>query len=140
MRKIVFYFCSLLLILAMSSCGQKSNDSAGDATGVENMAKERSGNTTAESGGKPVIIDFYATWCGPCKQIAPMFEMLKSEYSDRVEFRSVDVDRDPEMTRKYKVEAMPTFVILDAQGNEIKRIIGADNEGLAQAVDALVGN
>lgn len=92
----------------------------------------------AVSSGKPVVIDFYATWCGPCKQIAPMFEMLKGEYSDKVEFRSVDVDEDMETTRKYGIEAMPTFVILDADGNEINRIVGADAEALTQAVDALV--
>lgn len=90
--------------------------------------------------GRPTVIDFYATWCPPCKKIAPLFEMLKCEYSDKIEFKSVDVDENIELTSKYKIEAMPTFVLLDSHGNEIQRIVGADAEALSKAVDSLVAD
>ena len=90
--------------------------------------------------GRPTVIDFYATWCPPCKKIAPLFEMLKCEYSDKIEFKSVDVDENIELTSKYKIEAMPTFVLLDSLGNEIQRIVGADAEALSKAVDSLVAD
>ncbi len=105
---------------------QKRNDVTTDAFKA---------NDTRE--GLPTVIDFYATWCGPCKNIAPLFEMLKGEYSSKIKFVSVDVDQDVDMAEKYGVQAMPTFVFLDAEGNEIDRIVGADSKKLAEAVDRL---
>lgn len=105
---------------------QKRNDVATDSSKA---------NDTRE--GLPTVIDFYATWCGPCKNIAPLFEMLKGEYSSKIKFVSVDVDQDVDMAEKYGVQAMPTFVFLDAEGNEIDRIVGAESKKLAEAVDRL---
>ena len=90
--------------------------------------------------GLPTVIDFYATWCGPCKTIAPVFQVLKGEYGEKINFVSVDVDADNETARRYGIEAMPTFVILDSEGKEIRRIVGADAEALSAAVDSLAAN
>lgn len=104
---------------------------------AQNSGGSDSSTLAAESAGMPTVIDFYATWCGPCKAIAPLFEMLKGEYSSKIKFVSVDVDQDIAMAGKYKIEAMPTFVFLDAEGNEIDRIVGADQQKLAEMVDRL---
>lgn len=126
------------LTLSLAGCGGKGGDkSAGDARQTpvpsENVRNEAA-DTTART---PVVIDFYATWCGPCKQIAPLFEVLKGEYGDRIEFRSIDVDQEPEMAARYGISSIPTFVFLDAYGKEVKRVMGADSEALSAAVDAM---
>lgn len=116
----------------------QANDNTGDGTRQErDGAGSDSSVLASEGAGMPTVIDFYATWCGPCKAIAPIFEMLKGEYSSKIKFVSVDVDQDVAMAGKYRIEAMPTFVFLDAEGNEIDRMVGADRQKLAEMVDRL---
>lgn len=112
----------------------KQENGSGQA---QNSAGSDSSTVASESAGMPTVIDFYATWCGPCKAIAPLFDMLKGEYSSKIKFVSVDVDQDIAMAGKYKIEAMPTFVFLDAEGNEIDRLVGADQQKLSEMVDRL---
>lgn len=66
---------------------------------------------------KLTIIDFTATWCGPCKMIAPVFKELSEEYGSRAQFIKVDVDDNPEAAQKYGVTAMPTFLFI--KGGEV---------------------
>jgi len=81
-----------------------------------------------------VVIDFFATWCGPCKRIAPAFEDLADKYYPAVTFLKVDVDESPELVNAFDISAMPTFVFLK-NGKMVKKIEGADlralNEGFA---------
>jgi thioredoxin 1 len=71
-----------------------------------------------------VVIDFFATWCGPCKRIAPAYERLADALTSIV-FLKVDVDESPELVNHYDVSSMPTFVFLK-DGKEVKRVEGAD--------------
>ncbi|RPA79589.1 thioredoxin-domain-containing protein [Ascobolus immersus RN42] len=83
-----------------------------------------------------VVVDFHATWCGPCKQIAPIFEQLASthEKKGRVAFVKVDTDACPEVARSYQVTAMPTFIFF-LSGTESTRIRGADPSRLRSEID-----
>lgn len=72
-----------------------------------------------------VVIDFFATWCGPCKRIAPYFEDLADKYYPVVAFLKVDVDESPELVDKFNINAMPTFVFLK-DGVVVKKVEGAD--------------
>lgn len=82
-----------------------------------------------------VLIDFFATWCPPCKRIAPVFHHLAKEHS-RITFITVDVDKIEEAMTKMNVEAMPTFVAF--KGNtEVCRIVGADKTKLSLIVHRL---
>jgi len=78
------------------------------------------------------VIDFTATWCGPCKMISPFFEELSTKYHG-VSFYKVDVDQCQEVAMKYQVSAMPTFVYLK-NGKEVDRLQGADKSGLEAKV------
>ncbi len=58
-------------------------------------------------GGKPVVCDFFATWCGPCRMLAPVMEQLSEEYGDRAEFVKADIDANPELALRYGIMSIP---------------------------------
>ncbi|MCI7241973.1 MAG: thioredoxin [Bacilli bacterium] len=69
-----------------------------------------------------VVVDFFATWCGPCKMLGPVFEELSTEIND-IKFIKVDIDEHEDLCRKYKVMSVPTLIVFD-KGKEVKRNIG----------------
>jgi len=95
--------------------------------------------STLASKSSVVVLDFHATWCGPCKVIAPVFEQLAREHAspNKVAFAKVDVDAAQGVAQIYAVRAMPTFVILK-NGKEADRIQGADRAALTAAVGRAV--
>ena len=74
------------------------------------------------SNEKLVIVDFFATWCGPCKMLSPILNEIDNEY-DNVEIYKVDVDENQETTMRYGVTAMPTLVFFK-NGQEVERQVG----------------
>ena len=68
-----------------------------------------------------VVVDFFATWCGPCKMLGPVFEELSTEIND-IKFIKVDIDEHEDLCRKYKVMSVPTLIVFD-KGKEVKRNI-----------------
>jgi len=86
-----------------------------------------------QAGGKLVVIDFFATWCGPCKMIAPAIEKMQSEYSDVV-FLKVDVDESEDLAAEYSVQAMPTFVFLK-NGSKVDSFSGANEAKLREMIN-----
>jgi thioredoxin 1 len=69
---------------------------------------------------------FTAAWCGPCKQLAPLMEQIKSELTD-VNFETIDVDSNPESALKYNIRSVPTMVI-EVDGQEVKRTLGVQSK------------
>jgi thioredoxin 1 len=72
----------------------------------------------------PVVVDFTATWCGPCKFVAPIVEQLSQEMAGKVSFGKLDIDQSPEMPIKYGIEGVPTLVLFKG-GQEVDRMVGA---------------
>ena len=72
---------------------------------------------------KPVLVDFWAPWCGPCKAIAPVMEELAGSYGDRVKFAKCNVDDNPVTPGKYGIRAIPTLIFFK-EGNVVDQITG----------------
>ena len=72
---------------------------------------------------KPVLIDFWATWCKPCQMVAPVLEELSSEYDGKVDFLKMDVDKNPQTPAKYSVRSLPTIMVFKA-GQPVSHMIG----------------
>ena len=69
------------------------------------------------TGSKPVIVDFYTDWCGPCKRYAPNFEYVKSRYGSRAIFIRINIDNNREISNYYNVHSIPTTMIIVEYGN-----------------------
>lgn len=134
MKKILIIACVAFALMA-GSCGNKRSEGADSAVAapdtVSNEVAEQA-DTVAATDSLPTVVDFYATWCGPCKNIAPVFDELKEQYKGKANFVSIDVDQQQYEARRFGIDAMPTFVFLDTEGNEIDRIVGADAGALRE--------
>ena len=133
---------SMAIVAMMSSCwssqADKTTEVASDSVAVEETVK---GDTLSNVAGsesteavkelkdsaqlvvadKPIIIDFNATWCGPCKQFAPHFHAVAEKYADKALFYSVDTDKWPNVATAFKVEGIPMIAIVTKDGKTVTR-------------------
>lgn len=89
---------------------------------------------TVNSASTPVLVDLWAEWCGPCKQIAPILGEIATEKAGQITIAKVNVDEHPDIARQYEVMSIPTLLVFD-QGSLKKRIVGA--RGKAKLLEEL---
>lgn len=123
---------ALLGILTLVSCGGggSTQNASGDSTATavpQPLTKAEFVTKIADIdaqpgvwkflGQRPAVVDFYATWCGPCRTIAPILERLASQYAGRVDFYKVDVDQQGELAGAFGIQSIPTLLFIPMEGN-----------------------
>lgn len=79
-----------------------------------------------EASSTPVLVDFYATWCGPCQMMSPILEQVGASLRDRIQVVKIDTDRYPTIASQYQIQALPTLVLFK-NGQPVERIEGVVN-------------
>jgi thioredoxin 1 len=87
------------------------------------------------SDNKPVLLDFYADWCGPCKMIAPVLTQLKEKMGDRLRILKIDVDKNQSLAAQYQVRGVPTLVLMQHQNVVWKQSGVMDINTLQQTIE-----
>lgn len=129
MKNIIWICLSMLLLV---SCGTATSDKTNKSDTLTNEESVSDVKVT----GLPVIMDFSATWCPPCQQFKPIFEDAKDRYSGQIEFKTIDVDAEKELAQQFNITSIPAIIFIDAEGNEINRIIGfIDKDSFDKAIN-----
>lgn len=129
MKNIIWICLSMLLLV---SCGTATSDKTNKSDTLTNEERVSDVKVT----GLPVIMDFSATWCPPCQQFKPIFEEAKDRYSGQIEFKTIDVDAEKELAQQFNITSIPAIIFIDAEGNEINRIIGfTDKDSFDKAIN-----
>ena len=89
-------------------------------------------------GDKPAIIDFYATWCGPCKAVAPVLEELAKEYDGKIYIYKIDVDQEQELAGIFGISSVPTLLFIPMNENPQMSTGAMPKEGFIQAINDLL--
>jgi thioredoxin 1 len=94
---------------------------------------------TVKASDTPVVIDFWAEWCGPCKMIAPALEEIASEHAGKLQVAKLNVDDNPDTARRFDVMSIPTLLVF-RDGEPVKRLVGAKGKGqLLQDLSEFIG-
>jgi thioredoxin 1 len=89
---------------------------------------------------RPVLVDFWAQWCAPCRALAPIVEAVAERYAENAQVVKLNIDGNPSVVEKFRIEAIPTLIVFQ-DGEEKERIIGAvSQDTIARAIDAHLGS
>lgn len=160
--KHAFIFALLTIGVLMASCsGHKKDIPARQKTGTVSKKTEKKGrNMVTEmttqmfkdrimdyeqnqtewiyKGNKPAVIDFYATWCGPCKATAPVVADLAEKYDGKIDFYKVDVDQQEELAAVFGIRSIPTLLFIPKSGKPQMQVGAMNREQMEQVISGIV--
>jgi thioredoxin 1 len=92
--------------------------------GATKVVTDETFETEVLQSDKPVVVDYWAEWCGPCRMVAPVLEEIASEHSDKIEVVKLNIDENPKVAQRYQIMAIPTMSVFQ-NGEVVKQIVGA---------------
>jgi thioredoxin len=137
---------SVIFVLIMSSCyagsPAKTNSTSSNGNVIvltNDVFKQKIFNYEVNKswkfeGNLPVIIDFYATWCGPCRQLSPIVEELAKKYEGKIIVYKVDTDKEPQLAQSMGIQSLPTLFFIPAKGQPRTSIGSVPRETLEKAI------
>lgn len=134
MKKILL---CLAAMLALMSCNNKGNEQADNGANAGAEATQSEMATPSEQvesqdgwnkqstlmANKPMLVDFYATWCGPCQELTPILDEIENNHKGELIFKRIDVDQEPELAQEFRVEAIPMLLFITPSG-EYQSLVG----------------
>ena len=89
-------------------------------------------------GSKPAIVDFYASWCGPCRAISPILEELAKEYGDKIVIYKVDVDASGDLAQAFGIRSIPAVLFIPMKGESKMTVCGRSKEDFKKQIDSIL--
>ena len=91
------------------------------------------------AGSRPAVIDFYATWCRPCKMMSPVVEQLALKYAGKIDFYKVDIDKESELAAVFGIQSIPTFLFIPVKGNPSAQMGAMEKEEFEKIIKEKLG-
>lgn len=136
----------VLFTLVSTSCAQTKKEEASVIQMNKQMFLDKVFDYTTGAtewkykGDKPAVIDFYATWCGPCRMVAPILKDLAKEYGDSIVIYKVDTDKERELSGAMGIQSLPTIVFIPQSGQPQVIVGAADKATFRRAIDEVLLN
>ena len=116
------------MIAGLVSCSERGESTTSKASDKHvQIFKAGDFNKDVLSSTQPVLVDFWATWCGPCKMVAPIVAKIAKEFEGKAKVGKVDVDAEPDLAKRYNISAIPSLLIFK-DGKQLDRIVGLCTE------------
>ena len=105
---------------------------------LKNIFNYKTNKEWKYEGTTPVVIDFYADWCGPCRRVSPIMKELAKEYEGKITIYKVDTDKEQDLSRAMGIQSLPTIVFIPVKGQPQVIMGAADKETFKKAVDTVL--
>lgn len=123
----------MALLCLVGGCGSRETSAAADAASEKVLTLTKANfQTEVLASPLPVLVDFWAAWCGPCKMVAPTVAELAVEYEGRAKIGKVDVDAQPDLAKQYEISAVPALLIFK-DGKVVEQFVGVRSKSQLQA-------
>lgn len=139
---------AVMLMIALASCanagaqGSKKTEKKGvtelNAESFNSKIYDMSQETLVYLGDKPAIIDFTATWCGPCQRIAPILDQLAAEYDGKVAIYKVDIDKNRALAKEFNVSSIPAIFYIPLDGEPVMTIGSRDKGKFVSEIETIL--
>jgi len=126
MKKFIIALTALMLFTACNNTSNQNGNVDQSTQAIEDNTAEASpsnqgqGNWSKQStimSSKPMVVDFFATWCGPCKELAPILEEIEQRHKGDVIFKRIDIDQESDLAQEFNIQAVPTLMFIAPNGD-----------------------